>query len=138
MAMLKAIRAGERDPLLLAQLRHPQGQHREDASAKARQGPWRAAHLFALPQAGALYHFYHQQLTGGDQPMQTHLGTFADNSHGQPLPPKARRHKQATAPRWDARPPLYRLAGVDLTTSEGLAEGTAWVSLTEIGTDRSR
>jgi len=35
-------------------------------------------------------------------------------------------------------PPLSRLAGVDLTTIEGLEEGTAWVILAEIGTDRSR
>jgi transposase len=54
------------------------------------------------------------------------------------LPPKARRPKKANAPRFDARTPLYRMAGVALTTIEGLDEGTALVILSEIGTDMSR
>ena len=66
------------------------------------------------------------------------LATFADKSAGQPLPPKARRHKKVNAPRFDARTPLYRLAGVDLTTIEGIEEGTALVILAESGTDMSR
>ena len=138
MAILKAIMAGERDPLTLARLRNPHCHHSEDEIAKALQGTWRAEHLFALQQAVELYQFYHQQLTVCDQHIQAHLGTFADKSDGQPLPPKPRRHKKANEPRFDARPPLYRLSGVDLTTIEGLEEGTALVILSEIGTDMSR
>ena len=138
MAILKAIIAGERDPLTLAKLRNPHCQHSEDDIAKALQGTWRAEHLFAFQQAVELYQFSHQQLTVCDQHIQTHLGTFADKSHGRPLPPKARRHKKANEPRFDARTPLYRLAGVDLTTIEGIEEGTALVILSEIGTDMSR
>src|SRR5712691_5002794 len=138
MAILKAIIAGERDPLTLAKLRNPHGHHSEDEIAKARQGTWRAEPLFALQQAVELYQFSHQQLTLCDQHIQTHLATFADKSAGQPLPPKARRHKKANEPRFDARTPLYRLAGVDLTTIEGIAEGTALVILSAIGTDMSR
>jgi len=47
MAILKAIIAGERDPQRLAQLRNPHCHHAEDDIAKALQGTWRAAHLFA-------------------------------------------------------------------------------------------
>ena len=139
MAILKAIIAGERDPLTLAKLRNPHCQHSEDEIAKALQGTWRAEHLFALQQAVELYQFYHQQLTVCDQqhPERT-SATFADKSAGQPLPPKPRRHKKANEPRFDARTPLYRLAGVDLTTIEGIEEGTALVILSEIGTDMSR
>jgi len=54
------------------------------------------------------------------------------------LPPKARRHTKTNAPRFEARTPLSRMAGVDLTTIEGIAEGTALVLLSEIGTDRHR
>ena len=36
------------------------------------------------------------------------------------------------------RPPLLRLSGVDLTTSEGIDENMALVLLSEIGTDLSR
>src|SRR6266571_390419 len=138
MAILKAIIAGERDPQRLAKLRNPHCHHDEDDISKALQGTWRAEHLFALRQAIALYDFYHQQMAQCDQQIKTHLETFGDKSAGQPLPPKARRHKKINEPRFDARTPLYRLAGVDLTTIEGIEEGTALVILSEIGTDMSR
>jgi hypothetical protein len=138
MAILHALIAGERDPLTLAQLRHPHCHHSEEEIAKALQGTWRAEHLFALQQAVALYHFYHQQLSVCDQHLQAHLGTLADKSDGQPLPPKPRRHKKVNEPRFEARTPLYRLAGVDLTTIEGIEEGTALVILSESGTDMRR
>ena len=66
------------------------------------------------------------------------LETFHDPSAGEPFPPKARRHQKTNAPRFDARTPLYRMAGVDLTTIEGIEEGTALVILSEIGTDMTR
>jgi transposase len=138
MAIIKAIIAGERDPATLAKLRNPHCQHAEDDIAKALQGTWHAEHLFALQQAVALYAFYHQQLALCDQQIKAHLATFADKSAGQPLPPKARRHKKTNEPRFDARTPLYRLAGVDLTTIEGIEENTALIILSEIGTDMHR
>jgi hypothetical protein len=47
MAIIKAIVAGERNPVTLAKLRTPHCQHDEDEIAKALQGTWRAEHLFA-------------------------------------------------------------------------------------------
>jgi len=138
MAILRAIIAGERDPVTLAKLRNPHGQHDADDIAKALQGTWRAEHLFALQQAVALYAFYHQQVALCDQQITAHLETFADKSAGQPLPPKARRHTKTNEPRFDARTPLDRLAGVDLTTIEGIEENTALIILSEIGTDMHR
>jgi transposase len=138
MAILKAIIAGERDPQHLAQRRNPHCHHTEDDIAKARQGTWRAEHLFALRQAVELYACYHQQLTPCAQQRTAHLDTFADQSAGRPLPPKARRSTKTTEPRFEARTPVYRMAGVDLTTLEGIAAGTALVILSEIGTDMHR
>ena len=138
MAILKAIIAGERDPVTLAKLRNPHCHHDEDDIAKALQGTWRAEHLFALQQAVALYDFSHQQRALCDQQITSHLATFADTSEGKPLPPKARRHKKTNEPRFDARTPLSRLAGVDLTTIEGIEENTALIILSEIGTDMHR
>ena len=138
MAILTAIIAGDRDPVTLATLRHPHCHDQEDDIAKALQGTWRAEHLFALQQAVALYAFYHQQVALCDQQINAHLETCADHSAGQPLPPKARRHKKTNAPRFEARTPLYRMAGVDLTAIEGIEEGTALAILAEIGTDMHR
>ena len=47
MAILKAIMAGERDPVTLATRRTPHCQHDADDIAKALQGTWHAEHLFA-------------------------------------------------------------------------------------------
>jgi transposase len=138
MAILQAILAGERAPVILAKLRNPHCQHSEDEIAKALQGTWRAEHLLAWQQAVALYDFSHQQLALCARQIKAHLETFADKSAGQPLPPKARRHKKTNDPRFDARTPLYRLAGVDLTTIEGIEENTALILLSAIGTDRHR
>src|SRR6266436_2011050 len=134
MAIIKAIIAGERHPQHLAKLRNPHCHHDEDGIAKALQGTWRAEHLFALQQAVALYEFYHQQLALCDQQIKSHLETFADKSAGKPLPPKARRHKKTNEPRFEARSPLYRMAGVDLRTMKGIEENTALILLSEIGT----
>jgi len=123
MAIIKALLAGARAPPPLAQLRTPHCHHDADAIAKARQGPGRAAPLCALPPAGALSACSHQQLALCDQQINTPLETCADHSAGQPLPPTARRSTTTNAPRFEARPPLSRLAGVALTTIEGLNDG---------------
>jgi hypothetical protein len=47
MAMIKALLAGERDPVRLARLRDRRCQHSEEQIAKALPGTWRAEHLFA-------------------------------------------------------------------------------------------
>jgi transposase len=138
MAILKAILAGERNPQHLAKLRNPHCHHDEDDIAKALQGTWCAEHLCALRQAVELYAFEHQHIAHCDQQIKTHLETFGDKRAGQPLPPKPHRHKKTNEPRCDARPPLYRMAGVDLTTIEGIEENTALVILSEIGTDMHR
>jgi transposase len=109
LAILQAIRAGERDPQHLAKLRTPHCHHTEDDIAKALQGPWRAEPLCAWRQAVELYAFSHQQITQGDQQSNAPLETFADTSAGQPFPPKARRSTKTNEPRFEARTPLYRM-----------------------------
>src|SRR4029453_1097236 len=70
---------------------------------------------------------------------EAHLQTFADKSAGKELPHRPRKRKRRmNEPRFDARPPLFRLSGVDLTAIEGIEENTALVLLSEIGTDMSR
>ena len=54
MASIRAILAGERDPVTLARLRASRCQQSAETIAKALYGQWREAHLFALAQAVAL------------------------------------------------------------------------------------
>lgn len=144
MSILKAIVAGERDPVALAQRRQAGCQRNEQAIARALPGNWRAEHLFCLRQALELYEFYQRQLAACDREVEAHLLTFADRSGQTPVPPrppgkrKQRRKYQGNVPAFDARARRYRLSGVDLTRLEGLEEGTALVVLGEIGLDRTR
>ena len=135
MAILKAILAGERDPATLAQLRDHHCPQSEAEIARALQGNWRTEHLFALQPAVEVYEFYHRQVTACDRQIEAHLQTFADKSEGKGLPYRPRQRKRrATEPRFEARAPLFRLSGVDLTAIEGIDENTALVLLSEIGT----
>jgi len=97
-------------------------------------GELRAEHRFALQQAVEVYEFYHRQSAAGERQSAAHVQSFADKSAGKELPPRPRtRQRRATEPRFDARPPLVRLAGVDLTALAGTAENTALVLRSEIG-----
>ena len=55
--ILRAMVAGERDPVMLAQMRNPACKSSEDEIAKALTGTWRAEHLFVLKQSLEFYDF---------------------------------------------------------------------------------
>jgi transposase len=139
MAIIKAILAGERDPLKLAKLRNEKCKHSEAEIARALYGTWRAEHLFELKQAVALYEFYQARLRECDRELEAHLRTFEDKSGGEILPPRLRRYKHpANDPHFEVRPLLHQMSGVDLTVLEGIDDSTALTILSEIGTDMSK
>jgi len=139
LAILKAILRGQRDPRVLAQLRHDKCKHSEAEIARALHGNWRDEHLFALQQALALYEFYQERLRECDGRLEAYLRTFADKGGGQKLPPKPRQRKRkANEAAFDVRGLLHRLSGHDLTVIEGIDESTALVILSEIGLDLSK
>jgi transposase len=139
LAIIRAILAGERDPVKLARLRNYRCQHDEDAMAKALQGQWRAEPLFALAQAVALYDVYHHKLADCARQIEAHLQTCAERSDGQPLPPVLRPRKHTrNRPHFDVRGALHRMTGVDLTAIEGIDEPTALTVRSEVGLDMGR
>lgn len=139
MAIIRAILQGQRHPLELAKLRNEKCKRTEAEIARALYGNWRVEHLFALKQAVTLYEFYRQQLQECDGQLQAHLGTFADQSQGQPRPPRQRRHtRKANEPVFDVGRALYRMSGVDLTVLEAIDPSTALVLLSEVGPDVGR
>ncbi len=62
MAIVRAIVAGERDSVKLAQLRDYRCKSSEETIAKALTGTWKEEHIFVLKQSLALYDFYTQQV----------------------------------------------------------------------------
>ena len=62
LAIIRAIVAGERDPVQLARFREPQCASRTEDIAKALTGHDQPEHVFALKQALALYDAYTEQV----------------------------------------------------------------------------
>jgi transposase len=76
MRILKAIIDGERDPVLLAQLKDYRVKSSCDTIAKSLEGDWREEHLFALRQEFELYEIYRQKIIECDQKTRAYLSTF--------------------------------------------------------------
>jgi transposase len=141
LAIIRAIVAGERDPVKLARLRNPRCAHSQDEIAKALTGHYRPEHVFALKQVLALYDFYTAQIQECDAEIEQHYRVFKPvvDVEQNPLPPTRKKNTHSkNAPAFDVRTQLYRLTGVDLTAIEGLNEVTVQNILSEIGIDMSK
>jgi transposase len=143
MPIIRAMVAGERDPQVLARLRHGRCQRREAEMAKALSGHYRPEHVFALKQALALYDVYTAQVQECDTTSEPHYAVlkpvYDEQDPPPPLGPDPKPKTQAkNAPAFDVRACLYRIGGVDLTATEGLEGSSAQTILAEIGTDMSK
>ncbi len=144
MQIMRAIVAGERDPVVLAQFRDRRCAHSTEGIAKALTGAYREEHVFALKQALALYDFYTAQVAECDAEMERQYAkmleaTEADRGELPPLGPDPKKKSHAkNAPAFDVRGNVYLLTGVDLVAVSGLEESTVQTIVAEIGTDMSR
>ena len=139
LAIIRAILGGQREPRALATLRDPHCKTDAATIARALEGTWRPEHLFELRQALELVDFYHTQVAACDQEIEAQLLRFEDKRGGLPLADASRPRKaRRTAPAFDARQPLHRLTGVDLTRIDGIDAPTALKVVAEIGLDMTR
>ena len=140
--IIRAIIAGERDPLKLAQLRHPSCKSSEDEIVKALTGTWQPEHLFALKQLLEIVDFYTHQLADCDAELERQFAAVPprwDRPAELPLLPKAKRGSRSkNQPAYPARAELYRITGVDLVAVEGLSASLAQTIISEVGTDMRR
>ena len=134
-AIIRAILAGERDPMPLARRRNDRCHHDEETIAKALHGQWREAPLFALAQAVALDDRSHEKIIECDRQIEACLATFAECQDRDALPSGSRPRKR---PHVDVRGALHRITGVDLTAIEGIDEPTAVTIISAIGLDMGR
>jgi transposase len=139
--IVRAIVAGERDPVKLAELSQPGIQASREEVAKSLEGHWRRELLFVLQQEIEMYDVYQQRITECDQQLQKQLASFAGTI---PLPPseaepKRKRIKPAkNAPRFELRSGLQRITGVDLTRIDGIDVMVAQTLVSEVGLDMGR
>jgi transposase len=140
--IIRAIVAGERDPLKLARLRFPGCKSSEDEIAQALTGAWQAEHLFELQQALELVDFYTDQLTQCDAELERRFAAVKprwDAPADLPTLPKAKRDSRSkNQPTYNARAELYRITGVDLVALKGISASLAQTIISEVGTDMSR
>lgn len=140
--IIRAIVAGDHDPVQLARYRDTRCHATEAEIVAALTGHYRAEHLFALTQHLALYDVYQQQLAACDAAIAAHLATLT--ALAPPRAPLPAPRRQAPPKRHDNTPtialrePLYQLTGVDLSQIDGIGPYTALRLLSEIGTDMTR
>ena len=141
LAILRAIVAGERNPLALADLKHGRIRRSKTEIAAALTGDYREEHVFILKQELSLWEFYQTQIAACDLQIEQCLSEFADKVDlGQsPLAkPKRCQRNSGNAPDFDLRAHLYRISGVDFTRIDGLGVLTVQTILSEVGLDHKR
>lgn len=142
MAILRAIVAGERDGVKLAQRRDPNCKHPEETFAKALTGTWKAEHLFALKQSLELYDFYTTQIAACDAQIQQHYSVikprWQSSPDSTPIPKRRRKKQNKNSPPVDVEDHIIRITGVDLAAVGGIGVALAQIILSEIGTDMSK
>lgn len=132
--ILRAIVDGERNGQVLAAMKHPGIQATEEEIVKSLQGNWRREHLFALKQGLAQYDFFGTQLAECDQEIEATLKTLHAHT-GEPPKRCKTSSKTRSAPAFDLRTQLFKVAGVDLTRIDGIDVTTALTVISEVGTD---
>ena len=88
--IIRAIVAGERDPLKLAQMRNPACKSSTERIVQALTGTWQAEHLFAVQQSLELYDFYTQKVIGCDAEIEKQYSVMKPRWEGEApinLPP---------------------------------------------------
>ncbi len=142
LAILRAIVAGERDPVRLAQLRQTGCKHSEAEIAKALTGTWDDAHLFVLQQSLELFDYYTAKIAACDRKLEQQYQAM--ESRGEPdaplpdLPPAKPNSKSKNELGFNARAHIARVIGVDLVAVMGLSAVTVQTIISEIGTDMDR
>jgi transposase len=141
MAIVRAIVAGERDPLCLAANRDPRCHKSVEQIAQHLTGNWRDEHLFNLTSSLRLYdtiegltRLYQERLLKAMEALQP------PERQNQPVPahPSPRKERDfRTHGEQKVRTTLWRFAGVDLTRIDGIGIGSANIILTEVGPDLS-
>lgn len=136
--ILQAILAGERDPVVLAPMKHPLVQSSQDTLAQALTGDWRAEHLFTLRQAMDLYEVYQQKIEACDQEIEKYMQSLDARAEAKDLEPRKGGTRRKNQVHFDLRGQLYELTGTDLTSIDGIDAMTAQTVVSESGIDMSR
>lgn len=139
MAIVRAIVAGERDPMRLAEHRDPRCRKSADEIAEQLTGNWRDDHLFNLEEALQLYDEVNGHIERYDGQLLREIEKLQpEQRREEPCPPHPNLAKQRVMNKRGELPlrdTLWRFAGVDLTTIDGISVSSAQAILSELGTE---
>ena len=141
LAIVDAILGGERNPQVLAELRHERIKASAEVIAKSLVGDYRPEHLFTLQQSLMAYRSYQQLIADCDREIRRALETFhppdptqaSANDSAAASPPTKKLSGDGVL-----RSELQRAFGVDLTQIPGIRTGIAQTLFGEIGPDFSK
>jgi transposase len=140
MAIIRAILAGERDAVTLAQKKHPQVKAPTERIAQALEGDYRPEHLFALQTAVELYDAYQLKIRQCETQIEEQLQHFeARVDFEQLLAQSAASEARSTQGRLERQRQarLTSVCGVDLTRLPGLSTLAVQAIIAETGLDMS-
>ena len=141
LAIVDAILGGERNPQVLAKLRHERIKASEEVIAKSLVGDYRPEHLFTLRQSLMAYRIYQDLIADCEREIRQGLEQF----HPPSSPPAATRNLDTASAASKTRSSdgilraeLRQVFGVDLTQIPGIRTGIAQTLFGEIGPDFSK
>src|SRR5260370_8954746 len=121
MAILRAIVAGERDPVKLAKHRDPRCRKSEASIARELTGNWRSDHLFNLEQGLKMYELIEERIGDYQREIQKQMQALrCEQADRNPLQPVKNKEKAKAIKRRGQEPiraVLHGLAGSDPTTT---------------------
>lgn len=136
--ILRAIVAGERDPMKLAEHRDPNCKNSKEVICESLIGNYQEEHLFCLKHALELYDYYSQKIQECDQKIETimsEMNKLSDKEERVPLKKMpSKKHDFA----FDMHQELIKIIGVDLTAVPSLNVQTIAKVISETGVDMSR
>ena len=137
--IIRAILAGERDPLTLANLRDRRCKHSAAEIAVALDGRYRDEHLMELRCCFHMWEQYLAMIVQVDEAIAAQLRRMKKTTELPPLPKRKHvRGRRPHDPAFDVRTALYLMLGLDLTAMEGLDELNALTLISELGTDMAK
>lgn len=156
MHIIRSILDGERNPVVLAEMKDPRIKCSKEEMIQALQGTYRPEHLFTLGQALSLYEFYWQKIAECDMQIemclkeiiakqeitQEPIEAYDLECSGQSATDKFQKKNKrvgGNAPKFDLHSHLIKLCGgVDITQIDGLNVVTGLTAISETGLDMSK
>jgi transposase len=137
MKMLRAIAAGERDPVRLANLANTQVRASCEEIAQALSGHYTDEQVFVFRQALDLFDVFQAKIRDCDEQLAAYLGKFKGKPGAGAAPPNPKRSKRSSRRKnethFDLRTELWRLTGIDFSRIDGVDSLTAFTVLSETG-----